>query len=501
MKKILTNFRLLAVTLALTLGLLLRLWRIDAPLGDWHSFRQSDTASVTREFVKNGINLLHPQYHDLSNIQSGEDNLEGWRMVELPFVNATIATVLRAAPQLDLVSTSRFFSIAAGLIAALGFYFWTVKRDGFVVGLITLLLWCVLPYSVFYGRVILPEPFLLLMGVFTLLSADLYKDSKSWPNRLLALLLFFAAGALTLLLKPMGAIFIVPALIASMPNHWPKGKHLGKWFHWLLLAMVAGLALAPLLWWRQWIQQFPSGIPASDWLFNSDAIRWRPAWWRWLFGDRLGHLILGYWLTPFFGLGLLWRAQAVKSAHQWFEWLWEQRTIISWLGVAFAYLSLFATGNVRHDYYQIMLIPLIVWMVARGLTWAAESGRAAGHGLLTAIVLAGISFAGIAFSADRVVGYYQINNSSMVEAGQAVDRLVPPDGKVIAPQFGDTSFLFQTNRRGWPIGFEIPDKIELGAQYYVNNNLGDPETIELEKTYTVLERTNTYIVIDLTRPK
>lgn len=501
MKTIHTNFRLLSVTLILALGLLLRLWHLDAPLGDWHSFRQADTASVTREFAKNGIDLLRPQYHDLSNIQSGEDNLEGWRMVELPFVNAAIAAVLRAAPQLDLVTTSRFFSVMAGLLAALGFYFWTSKRDGFTVGLIALLLWSVLPYSVFYGRVILPEPFLLLMGMAVLLSADLYSTRKNWPSRLLALLLFFAAGSLTLLLKPMGAIFIVPALAASMPDKWPKGKYLEKWFIWALLAIVAGLTLAPLLWWREWIEQFPSGIPASDWLFNSDAIRWRPAWWRWLFGDRLGHLILGYWLTPFFGLGLLWRAQTVKSARQWLEWIWEQRTLISWLGVAFVYLSLFATGNVRHDYYQIILIPLIVWMVARGLTWAAEAGHKAEHGLLTTFVLIGISLAGLAFSADRVIGYYQINNGSMVEAGQAVDRLVPPDGKVIAPQFGDTSFLFQTNRRGWPIGFEIPDKIELGAQYYVNNNLGDPETVELEQAYTVLEKTNSYIVIDLTRPK
>jgi hypothetical protein len=41
------------------------------------------------------------------------------------------------------------------------------------------------------------------------------------------------------------------------------------------------------------------------------------------------------------------------------------------------------------------------------------------------------------------------------------------DAKVIAPYMGDTAFLFQTNRTGWPIGFEIDKKIAEGAQYYV----------------------------------
>jgi hypothetical protein len=68
---------------------LVRLYGITNPLADWHSFRQADTASVTREYIKHGVDLLHPKYHDLSNVQSGQmnegkDNVEGWRMVEFP---------------------------------------------------------------------------------------------------------------------------------------------------------------------------------------------------------------------------------------------------------------------------------------------------------------------------------------------------------------------------------------------------------------------------------
>ncbi len=46
----------------LIVGLVVRLYRINEPLADWHSWRQADTAAVTREYVKNGIDLLRPRY-------------------------------------------------------------------------------------------------------------------------------------------------------------------------------------------------------------------------------------------------------------------------------------------------------------------------------------------------------------------------------------------------------------------------------------------------------
>ena len=81
MKKIHHNILLVIVIL---LTFFPRMYRIDNPIADWHSWRQGDTASVTREYVKHGIDILRPRYHDLGNVQSGKHNLEGWRMVEFP---------------------------------------------------------------------------------------------------------------------------------------------------------------------------------------------------------------------------------------------------------------------------------------------------------------------------------------------------------------------------------------------------------------------------------
>ena len=66
--KLKNNLVILAILL---LGLGVRLYNINTPLADWHSWRQADTASVAVEYIKNGIDLLHPKYLDLSNIPSG----------------------------------------------------------------------------------------------------------------------------------------------------------------------------------------------------------------------------------------------------------------------------------------------------------------------------------------------------------------------------------------------------------------------------------------------
>jgi hypothetical protein len=78
-----------------------------------------------------------------------------------------------------------------------------------------------------------------------------------------------------------------------------------------------------------------------------------------------------------------------------------------------------------------------------------------------------------AFSWYTVRTFYWINRPEIIEAGREADRLIPKDAKVIAPYNGDTTFLYQTGRQGWPIGFDIDRKIMQGAGYYVTVSPGD----------------------------
>lgn len=474
------------VLVLILVAVYLRVYRLNTPLADWHSFRQADTASVTREFIKHHYPIWEPHFQDHSNIASGLDNPEGYRMVEFPLVNYAIARLIRWQPQLDLVITSRIFSIGFSIMGLISLYFIVYlisKRRAlaFLSGLI----FATLPYSVFYSRVILPEPAMIGTQLFSLWLFILWlqQPSKNKTQSHFYYWLSLAAFATSLLLKPT-AVFMVPVYVVLALSEMGIKALFSPW-----LISYGLLGLAPMIGWRDWIKNFPAGIPASDWLLNGNGIRLRPAWWRWLFADRIARLILGYWGVTFFFAGLISRIRTNYKQPSLFDWV-----TITWTGSMFAYLVIFATGNVQHDYYQTLLVPIISILVARGIIWITESLPTRKFILWPALIVAiGLTYF---MSWWEIRGYYDIQHPTIVTAGKKVDELTPPAAKIIAPYQGDTAFLFQTNRTGWPIGFEIEAKISKGADYYVSVNYDD-ETNQLMEKYQVVEKNPDYVIIEL----
>jgi 4-amino-4-deoxy-L-arabinose transferase-like glycosyltransferase len=420
------------LALILLLAFSLRLYRINNPVADWHAFRQADTASVTREYVKaDKIDLLRPHYQDLSNIQSGFDNLEGYRMVEFPFVNAFLALILRTFKSLDLVLFSRLASVFISLLTILVIYKLVKEISGKKTALLSAFVYAVLPYSVFYSRAILPEPYFLFFSTLSIWQFYLFAKTKKFSSYFLALLGLILAA----LLKPF-VVFLAPVYLMIL---W-QFRH-NKILLDPRVYLLPILAFAPLLLWREWIKDFPTGVPVSDWLFNGNGIRLRPAWFRWLFYERLTKLFLGY-----FGLAFLAGNLFKKDKGFYLYGAW-------WLSVLL-YFVVIASGNVQHDYYQNFILPIVTISVARGMMIIYEKLNKK----IALTLLSSLFALTWIFAAKQISGYFNVNHWEYVEAGKAVDQLVDPQALVIAPAMGDTQFLFQTNRRGWPIGFEIQNQ-------------------------------------------
>lgn len=65
-----------------------RTYRIHNPVADWHSWRQADTAAVSRNFVKDGFNPLFPQYDALNPLnETGQPNPHRYFFAEFPLYN------------------------------------------------------------------------------------------------------------------------------------------------------------------------------------------------------------------------------------------------------------------------------------------------------------------------------------------------------------------------------------------------------------------------------
>ncbi len=466
----------------LFLTIIARLYRIDAPVADWHSFRQTDTASVAQLFVDRGIDIFHPRYQDLSNIQSGKDNPEGWRMVEVPLYQATAVILHNFVPSLTLDISLRVTTIGAAVGTVFIIMLLLYEMVSWKVALLAGFTYAVLPYSVFYGRSILPETFAVfwaMLSVYCMYTGTVV-EKKSWIYILIAAV----SGSLSLLIKPTAGFLLLPIPYLLLRRYRISS------FTVISGLVYAFIVIFPIWWWRGWIAQFPEGIPVFDWLFNKGDIRFKGAWFHWLFAERLGKMILGYWGLIPFGLGMLISPSKKEG----------MVTHLFGLGCSI-YLSVFAAGNVQHDYYQIILLPVVSIYVAKGLDFLLSYK---GFSIFTRYGLLAVSMMfAIAFSWYTMRSFYWINRPEIITAGRNADELLPKDAKVIAPYNGDTTFLYQTKRQGWPLGFDIDEKIAMGATHYVTVSPTDNdwETKTLAEKYTVLVRNESYAIIDLTKLK
>lgn len=484
-------------------GFLLRLYRIDGPIADWHSWRQADTAAVTRNFDRFGFDPLRPRYDDLSNVQSGKDNPEGYRMVEFPLYNIVSYGVWKAGGMFNMSVelAHRIVSIAASLASTAFVYqivsVYITKR----AGLFAAFFYAVMPYAVYYSRVTLPEPFLVFCGLGMVWSFLKANSKQQIANRYVYVSISLVFGAAALLIKPTAIFYTAPVLVLWFIHNRLTFRSVAVFICFLSIQII------PLLFWRRWIEQFPEGIPGWQWLFNGrsydqhgllskiwfligydpEGIRYRPAFFRWMVWERLTKLILGYAGVGLFIAGTV---TAIRHSRRYL-------VFIVWAVAMGLYTVVFAKGNVQHDYYQIIIIPVICMVLGIGADAVLAYAHSKKVDYAGYAIIGFATIAMVTISWKQVKGYYWINNPAIIEAGKAVDALVPQDAKVIAPYGGDTAFLYQTNRQGWPVGFDIEQKIEKGATYYVNVNVNDGETKYVMEKFTPVVVTDTYVIVQL----
>lgn len=465
----------LLLFLILLFGFVFRLYKIDNPIADWHSWRQGDTASVTRNMVNSGINLFYPKYHDLSLLQTGRDNPEGYRFVEVPIFNSIHAILYKFFPLYSLEKWGRLLSVFASVFSIFFMYLLGKKYLEEFGGLLSAALFAFLPFNIYFSRVILPDPMCVTFSLaFLWFYTSWLEFKKHWQLALSGLLF-----AIALLVKPYAIFFAIPAI-------WLTYKEFGiGLFRRKELYLFAILSILPLMLWRWHISRYPEGIPFYMWMFNMQSIRFKPAFWRWIFGERIGILILGVWGLVPFAYGLI-----LKSSIK------EKCFPLAMFVGAFVYLSMLAAANVRHDYYQTLIIPSICFVVAKGIVyfWKNESYN---QTLARALVVLSVLF-GIGFSLYEVKEFYKINHPEIVKAGEALQKYAEIDAKVLAPYNADTALLYQTKRNGWPeMTYAVGKHIEMGARYFVSVNLNHPDTLDIERKYITLEKTNEFIIVKL----
>ena len=444
------------LTIMLLVGLFVRLYKIDNPVADWHSWRQADTAAVSRNYINDGINMFYPTYDDVSSIQSGKDNPTGIRMVEFPIYNAIHTILYNSFGVFSIEKWGRITTALITLLTAIFLFLLGKKHYSSKIGLMTAFFFLFLPFNVYFSRVILPDP----LGVLFTVSALYYFGI----NNVVSALLF----GLAFLQKPFFAVYLLPLLPEFLKKEKVKSN--------LVFLIISFL---PFVMWRFWTGLHPEGIPFYKWAFNGDRIRFHPAYFRWLFGERIGILILGTWGLVPFAFGLI---RKLKN---------NFNTYFALSGLS--YLVIVATANVRHDYYQILIIPPIAMTLALGTSYLWRRSK-------LILVLSLVTM--FLLSWDRIKPFYQVNHPELMEIGKIVDETLPKHAQIVIPYNGDTAFLYQTKRKGWPaVDDSIDNIIERGADYYVSIDLGSTDTVNFSKRFETVVKTDKYLILDLHKEK
>ena len=245
------------------------------------------------------------------------------------------------------------------------------------------------------------------------------------------------------------------------------------------------ITISPFFAWRIWIKNFPEGIPASSWLINGGNIRFRPAWFRWLFFERIGKLLMGvFGIIPLY-LGLAYKKNKTQSI-----------SVALIIGILL-YFSIIARGNIQHDYYQVLIIPSLSIISGFGLYYMFKF--LANKSLFLQISNLIIILFALLFSGYQIIEYYKINNPIIMEAGKIANEILPKNAIVIAPYNGDTAFLYQTNRSGYPI--ELYDNLPKLNDFYLISINNDKYRNDMMKLYPTIYKSDKIIILNLSYVK
>ena len=471
------KFEIFTLLFIVIIAFVLRLYKINSPIADWHSWRQADTAAVARNFIKEGYTPFVPTFDDMSMQTNGLDNPNRFRFVEFPIYNSLIYFTWL----LTGVNTTyaRLVTVIISLGSTALLYFIVRRLSGQPTAAVASFLFAVLPYNVFYSSTILPAPLMVFATM------GLYLSFLKWleNEKILFLVLSIVFANLAILTWPIALFFMLPLCILVWQSY--GSKLLTKPKLWIF----ALLSLVPFLAWRIWILTYPAGIPNWQFLLNEGNIRFKGSFFRWLIAERMGKLILTVGGFSLFILGMIQRPQVR-----------EKYFYLSWLTAVLVYFTVFASGNVRHDYYQIPAVPILVIFVAKGVVFLSNPPKQYFVRLLGPILAISLLVITLAFGFFEVRGYYWINNPQIVSAGLAADKILPKDATVIAPYNGDTAFLYQTNRHGYPVvDRPLEEFIQQGTKYLVSVDVFDAGIQTLAQNCKVIDKTADYVIIEISK--
>ncbi len=428
-----------------------RLWHLDLPLIDAHSWRQVTNADIARHFAEGSLNLFSPRVS-----WGGVDGIVG---MEFPLLQWITGVLWRVTGESHVVARLVATVFSVGGVACM--YGLGARLFSRGAGLAAASLMAVSPSVTFFGRSFLSDTPMLTFMVAAVWAWDLYFERPTWRRAVWAGLL----AALAPLVK-------LPAILVLAPIAGVGWRHL----RWRVLAdrkawvcLTTAVALTAAWYWhadRIFLQTGltqavfrPSGTYPADVapgvMFESVS-HWATKA-RLLSGDAWLQFLDRFWMLHLTTVGvagaLLGWWQARRHAGRTAVDLWA-------LG-ALALFLVAMEGQYWHEFHQLPLLPPLFLYFGVGAAplfdrdWRHRAvGGRAGTRVLVAIAvlmaLQGMRASGAALHLYRTDNLQQ----KFVIAGHALRGATDPAGLVVTVEYIDGGanspmLLYFAHRQGW----------------------------------------------------
>lgn len=406
----------------LLLAFAVRLYHVDAPIADRHSWNQCSSVLIARSLVDGGFD---PRAAHKFVIE-GEDEAPAPEAQEFPLYYGLLAVLFAIFG--DGHWPGHALSIAISMVGLV--YFHRLARLYFDERLadLALFVFALSPLYLFFSRAVQPDTLMITAVIAAIYHGERWLGDEpagpSWPC-----LAWLFVGTLG---RPSTPFFVVLPLAYLVVRRWGVR---GLVRREALAVAVVGIAL-PIALTLLHAKLVMGVFFQHGHLLGRDLAPWSLEYW-----SRMQHRLLDSGITPlvsiFFVVGLFSKT------------LRERKTLVFWLAGVLVFFLAVRSGNFHHNYYQLGFVPVAVLLAVAGLEVAGRrwlgSARAR-HVAVGVFVVLYAANAGVYASK-----HFRLDLSSW-RAGELAAEVTDPDDRLVVVDPGASRFhqvLCAADRVGW----------------------------------------------------
>ncbi len=462
-----SKLRSQTILLLIGLALSIRLYNINSPLIGVHSWRQADTAAMSRNFYVNGFNLFYPQ------IDWG--GIPGYCETEFPIYSFIISGLYTIFGVHDYLG--RLFSVACFLVAIYFLYLLVVKYFNHKVALWSCSIYSTLPLNIYYSRTFQPESMLLMCCIIGIYYFDRWIDSEKHQHLITSCIFV----SLACLIKFLPIIYLgIP--IFYLAYNKLRFKIFINIYLWIYSIFII---VSVFLWYQHAHNLFLEyhntfGFSANSTnRYNYNVLLTLSFWSELIFRTIFRHFAI-FWF-PIFISGLL---IVRKTEREYVFDIWLVAVALTWI--------LVPVTSVVHEYYQLpFMLPAVVLIGKACDRYFNKYRKSIIISLCLSLVIGSILY---------TTGYMSVEKteqSDVLKLAHQIELTISKNALIIASTGNDPTLLYLSNRRGWLSTRDasaeyIVSKQKLGAEYLVGsfNFIESYNTIDKSQQQNINQKIN-----------